>query len=223
MRQHRGGPSSRALASPSVSLTGRIRRLVDDIHNGNLMEASLHAGVPYATLRDIHAGKVRWLAAKTVERLASVYSLPYEWFVGVENDDGTVPSAGWVVTIPSEKPEVDSTPELGQRLMIPYAAWPLVHVLVQLEQRLRDMNPSPARPIIGTLSEPRAIRARIAAFILQPLLAARAMTTSSPRLDLGASADPTGIEMLRDLGLFWQRALGPLLNPSASGSLAAGL
>lgn len=209
LRERRRGPTA-PLAGSWNPLTARVRRLVDDVHDGNLVEASAHAGVPYARLRDIHAGRTRNPGAATLERLANAYGLPVEWFLnGSASDDGTIPVAGWAGFLPE-------TESPGRRITVPHAAWPLIRVLVQLEQRLRDLPASPDRPIIGSTTDPRAIRAQLTAFIFQPLLAATAAGCNG----LDGLPGERWVAMLRDLGRFWERALGglfPDLVPSGPG------
>ncbi len=207
--RRRGRPPAPTAASWS-RVTARVRRLVDDVHDGDLVEASAHAGVPYASLREIHAGRARKPGSATLERLASAYGLPVEWFLdGSASDDGTIPVAGWAGFLPES-----GSP--GRRITVPHAAWPLIRVLVQLEQRLRDLPATPDRPIIGATTDPRAIRAKLTAFIFQPLLAATAVGCDG----LDGTPGDRWVAMLRDLGRFWERALGglfPDLIPSGPG------
>ena len=214
LKERRGRPR-RPLGPPTARVTARLRRLVDDVHDGNLLEASAHAGIPYATMREIHSGRTTAPARATLHRIAWAYGLPIDWFSAP--DDGTVPPAGWVGYLPGET-EADSPP--ARRVTIPIAAWPLIRVLVQLEQRLRDLPPHPDRPILGAATDPRECRRRLTAFILQPLLAARRVGSPdgesllSPLPGSPALRGPNRerwIDMLRDLGHFWERALGSLL------------
>jgi transcriptional regulator with XRE-family HTH domain len=229
LRERRRGRPPLPLTSPLCSLTARVRRLVDDVHDGNLLEASVHAGVPYATLREIHAGRTRSPGIQTLERLARAYGLPLDWFVGgAATDDGTVPLAGWVGFLPAD-PESGAEWQFARRVTIPYAAWPLIRVLEQLEQRLRDLPPSPSRPILGGATDPRECRRRLTAFILQPLLAARSLGANDVvkaeppfpgQYELRGPKREQWIDMLRDLGRFWERALGGLLPDLATGAVS---
>lgn len=203
LRERRRGHQPSTLGA-SHTITARLRRLVDDVHDGNLLEASAHAGLPYAVLRDIHAGRSRRAGHGTVQRLAEAYGLPVEWFGGTgETDDGTVPVAGWAGFLPDSGDGF-----AGGRFTIPTTAWPLIRVLVQLEIRLRDLPATPARPIIGAATDPREIRRRLSAFILQPLMAAGALDAAS--LKSGRQSERWAA-MLADLGRFWERALVALL------------
>jgi transcriptional regulator with XRE-family HTH domain len=230
LRERRRGRPPLPLGVAPCSVTARLRRLVDDVHDGNLLEASAHAGVPYATLREIHAGRTRSPGMHTLERIARAYGLPLDWFAeGSSADDGTVPLAGWVGYLPADS--ADSRD--GRRVTIPFSAWPLIRVLVFLENRLRDLPAEPSRPIIGAATDPRDIRRRLTSFILQPLLAARSVAGTS--FDGGfigygeskGAARDQWVGMLRDLGRFWERALvgvfpeiagGGAVRPAAPGA-----
>jgi len=214
LKERRGRPR-RPLGPPTARVTARLRRLVDDVHDGNLLEASAHAGIPYATLREIHSGRTPSPEGATLQRIARAYGLPVDWFSAP--DDGTVPPAGWVGFLPGDGGP-DARP--ARRVTIPFAAWPLIRVLVQLEQRLRDLPPDPERPILGAATDPRECRRRLTAFIFQPLLAARRVGRSEGdghvpplpgSLALRGPSRERWIDMLRDLGHFWERALGGLL------------
>ncbi|MBX3147340.1 MAG: hypothetical protein KF785_11295 [Gemmatimonadales bacterium] len=187
-----------------MKVTARVRRLVDDVHDGDLLAASVHAGVPYKLLRELHAGRAKQPDTRTLARLARTYHLPIDWFFeGTAADDGTVPMVGWTGYVH------DPGTAGSRRITIPIAAWPLIRVLVQLELRLRDQPADPDRPIIGEATDPREIRSRLTSFIFQPLLAARPISA----MELGSRAlvESQWVEMLRDLGRFWERALGSLL------------
>jgi hypothetical protein len=209
LRERRRGQPPRALRATWAKVTARVRRLVDDVHDGNLLEASAHAQVPYATLREIHSGRAKQPGVAILEQLARAYRLPLDWFFdGSATDDGTIPLAGWVGFLPDPK-SVDND---GRRIAIPYAAWPLIRVLVQLEQRLRDRPAHPDRPIIGSATDPREIRRRITTFVFQPLLAAESLVAKASRGSQPEAGPPEpSVALLRDLGRFWERALGPLV------------
>lgn len=220
LRERRRGRPPLPLSSSIGSVTAKVRRIVDDVHDGNLLEAASHAGVPYATLREIHAGRTRSPGVLTLERLARAYGLPLDWFVaGSATDDGTIPLAGWVGFLPPD-PETGAEWQYARRVTIPYAAWPLIRVLEQLEQRLLAIPAGPDRPIIGGATDPRECRRRLTGFILQPLLAARSLgakdvVTAEPpfpgQYELRGEGRDQWIDMLRDLGRFWERALGGLV------------
>ena len=196
--------ASRSDRAAWMKVTARVRRLVDDVHDGDLLAASVHAGVPYKLLRELHAGRAKQPDTRTLARLARTYHLPIDWFFeGTAANDGTVPMVGWTGYVH------DPGTAGSRRITIPIAAWPLIRVLVQLELRLRDQPADPDRPIIGEATDPREIRSRLTSFIFQPLLAARPISA----MELGSRAlvESQWVEMLRDLGRFWERALGSLL------------
>ncbi|MGE0440917.1 MAG: helix-turn-helix domain-containing protein [Gemmatimonadales bacterium] len=216
LRERRRGDSVASQAAPWSKVTARVRRLIDDVHDGSLLEASAHAGVPYATLREMHSGRRRRPDFETLGRLARTYGLPLEWFFeGSAADDGTVPQAGWAGLVPEPGPG-----PAGRRVTIPYSAWPLIRVLVQLEQRLRDRPVCADRPIIGAATDPREIRRRILAFLFQPLEAARSAAGEATGLAPAGASDAA----LRELGRFWERALASLLpdlvSPESIGEVA---
>lgn len=205
LRERRRREPPRSVRAAWTAVTARVRRLVDDVHDGNLLEAAAHSGVPYATLREIHAGRTRRPSPEVLERLAQAYRLPVDWFSNqAAVDDGTVPLAGWVGFLPEAG-------GCGRRITIPYSAWPLIRVLVQLEQRLRDQPAHPDRPIVGSATDPREIRGRLTTFILQPLLAANAFDAGERWWNRPSADDGPPAVMLRDLGRFWERALASLV------------
>lgn len=206
---------ARRPSRPSTSLaTARLRRLVDDVHDGNLVEAAAFARVPYAALREIHSGRASAPQPDVLEDIAEAYGLPPDWFSAP--DDGTVPFAGWAGFLPPPPGE-----RHGRRVTIPFGAWPLIRVLVRLEHRLRDLPAEPERPIMGGATDPRECRRRLAAFLLQPVLAARALGPTGVQLAMLPFPGPTDarhpgrerlVGMLHDLGQFWELALGGLLD-----------
>lgn len=215
----RRGRPRRPLEQVVSTLARRFRRLVDLVHDGNLLEASAHTGVAYATLREIHTGRTRSPGLATLDRIAGAYGLPVDWFVRESADDGAVPIAGWVGLLPAD-PETGAGWQYARRVTIPFAAQSLVRVLLMLERRLIALPPHPDRPILGGATEPRECKRRLTAFILQPLLAARGLGAkdilqAEPRLPgqapLTGHAREEWLETLRDLGRFWERALPGLL------------
>jgi hypothetical protein len=211
IKERRRGRASRPLDAGPLAITTRVRRLVDDVHGGNLVEASAFAGLPYHTFRQMHAGH-RVPCRATLERLASVYDLPVDWFTSArQTDDGTIPLAGWIGDLPSDPSHrLTSEAATGRRVTSPVSAWPLIRVLAQLEQRLTALPKSPLRPIIGAATDPREIRRRLTAFILQPILAARFAGSIAPA-EPGSPTNPEWVDLLRALGRFWERALSDLM------------
>jgi hypothetical protein len=214
LKERRRGRPPQPFVAAGTLVTARIRRLVDDVHGGNLLAASAYSGVPYAVLRDIHSGRGRSAGAATLERLAMAYDLPVDWFTRSDvGDDGTIPSAGWVGFIPGDSSD-GSGGQPARPVTIPGAAWPLIRVLSQLEARLTAIPPSPGRPIMGTATDPRVCRGRLTAFILQPIASANLSSELSGPAGRGAHGGPSNdqwIEMLKALGRFWEQALGGLM------------
>jgi len=216
LRERRRSRPPQSLRASWLVVTARVRRLVDSVHDGNLLEASVHSGVPYARLREIYCGRSKKPDPTILERLARAYGLPFDWFFeSSAADDGTVPLAGWLSLFPSQwvDPESDA-----RRMAIPHEAWPLIRVLVQLEQRLRDQPASPSRPIIGTATDPREIRRRVTDFIFQPLRAAQSLGAALPFRNSPAIAESQWVDMLRHLGRFWERALYPMVLERSAGA-----
>ena len=216
----RRGRPPRPLAPTVTGVTLRLRRLVDLVHDGNLLEAAAHCGVAYGTLREIHTGRTRNPGLATLERISRAYGVPMEWFLSTaEKDDGSVPFVGWVGFLPADA-ESGAGWQYARRVTVPYAAWPLVQLLLRLESRLRELPTHPDRPIIGAATDPRECKRRLAGFILQPLLAAHALGAkdvlqADPPLPgqspLEGSAREEWLETLRHLGLFWDRALAGMV------------
>jgi transcriptional regulator with XRE-family HTH domain len=213
----RGRPAG-PLPPASQPVTRRIRELVADVHQGNLREAALHAGVPYPTLRELHRGETANPGLATVRRLAEAYGLPIEWFL--EAGDAAVrPQMGWIGILPPD-PETGADPRYARRVVIPFAAWSLVALALRLERHLEALPPSPSRPIVGGASDPFEFRRRLTAFLLQPLLAARGAGASVPLpTEPAIKGEPQltperrvlWVGVLRRLGDYWQAALTGVL------------
>lgn len=192
-------------------ITRRIRRLVDEAHLGNLREASAHAGLAYATLRDLYLGRTTSPGLDTLSVLAGAYAVPLEWFGG---EEAASPRLGVEGELPPD-PEFRRGRH-GRRLHIPLAAWPLAHCFLRLERRLGGLPPRADRPVLGTASEPEEIRQRLTAFLMAPLLEAQAegllvVLGADPPFPGGrrptAEEERAWIAVLRDLGRFWERIL----------------
>jgi len=223
LRESRRGRSRGAPGPTTALVTARLRRLVDDAHDGNLMEAAAHADVPYSALRELHSGRLSRGAAGFLGKIAAAYGLPSDWFTAP--DDGTVPCAAWAALLPDRVPG-----RAGRRVTIPFGAWPLIRVLVRLEQRLRDQPPHPDRPILGDATDPRECRRRLVGFLLQPVTTAQQLGTTDVRwdsppfpgpADFGGPEAARSVGMLRDLGRFWEGALATLLDDTGPRSAAA--
>jgi len=197
-------------------LTRQIRDLIDQAHLGNLREAALHTGLPYATLRDLYAGHTASPGLRTLQVIAQAYALPLEWFTGEETVPPRLEIAG----------ELPPDPEYGRgrrgrRLRIPLAAWPLAHCFLQLERELSAQPPHRSRPIFGAVSDADECRQLLTAFLFGHLLEAQSeglllVLGAEPPFP-GAAARPTAeqerdwVAVLRDLGRFWERTLSASL------------
>jgi transcriptional regulator with XRE-family HTH domain len=216
-RSRRGRPPGQ-LPPANHPVTRRIRELVAEVHQGNLREAALHAGVPYPTLRELHRGETANPGLATVRRLASAYGVPIEWFLEV-GDAGVRPRMGWTGILPPDT-ETGSDPKYARRVVIPFAAGSLFSLALRLERELEALPPSPSRPIVGGASDPLEFRRRLTAFLLQPLLAARGAGASIPlpteppikgEPDLTPERREVWLGVLRRLGEYWQAALTGVL------------
>lgn len=205
------GRPRRPLTEPSNPLTRRIRRLIDEAHLGNVREASAHAGLPYATLRDLYLGRTTSPGLGTLMALSTSYAVPLDWFTGT---DTTAPRLGIEGELP---PDPDfRRGRHGRRLHIPLAAWPLVRCFLRLERRLTALPPRPDRPVLGAATEPEEVRQRLTAFLLAPLLEAQGeglvtVLGADPAFPGGrratAEEERAWIAVLRDLGRFWEQTL----------------
>ncbi len=191
------------------------------VHAGNLHEAARHTGIPYATLREIHQGAVASPGLGTVAALAGAYRLPVDWFLR-EGLDRPAPAMGWVGILPPD-PETGADPRYARRVTIPFAAGAFLTVALRLEAWLGGLPPSPSRPIVGGATEEFEFRRRLTAFLLQPVLAARAAGADLPLpAEPPYRGDPPmtperrarWVALLQELGAFWERALGSLLPPA---------
>lgn len=185
-----------------------------EVHEGNLREAALHTGLPYATLRQLYRGETANPGLATIRQLAEAYRLPIQWFL--ETGETTVrPEMGWTGILPPD-PETGADPKYARRVVIPFAAWSLVAVALRLERRLEAQPASPSRPIVGGASDSFEFRRRLTAFLLQPFLAARGAGAPLPLpTDPPIKGEPeftrerreVWLDVLRRLGDYWQAAL----------------
>jgi transcriptional regulator with XRE-family HTH domain len=166
--------------------------------------------MPYATIRELYRGDTADPSLSTVARLATAYRLPLEWFLG--NEAEAKPQMGWVGILPPD-PDSGADPRFARRVVIPFAAWSLAAVALSLEHRLGALPAGAGRPVVGGAQDEFEFRRRLTAFLLQPLLAARAAGADVPLpaepLKRGESAlPPEGRERwlaaLRKLGDFWE-------------------
>ena len=196
-------------------LTLQIRRLIDQAHLGNLREAALHSGIPYATLRDLYAGHTGSPGLQTVQAIARAYQLPLEWFTGEIDTEPRLEIRGALPPDPDYR-----RGRRGREFRIPLAAWPLARCFFRLERELALLPPSQGRPILGSASDEEECRQLLTEFLLNPLLEAQ-----SQGLAIVYGADPpfpgserptreeteAWIAQLRDLGRFWERTLSAFL------------
>lgn len=217
---HRPGRPKAPLPPPETSFTRQVRRLVDEAHRGNLREAASHSGLAYGTLRDLYAGRSGAPSLATLEDLTGAYSLPLAWFLA----EGEMPPLTAIVGI------LPPDPELGRgrqrRIGIPLAAWPLARLFLRLEPYLRSLPPAVSRPILGVAPDPESCRERLTSFLLSPLLEAQAagqllLLDADPPFRGAEHPSPEQrlewIELLRELGTFWSRALSGLLRRAEGG------
>lgn len=210
------GRPRQALPDPRHPLTAQIRRLIDQAHLGNLREASLHTGLPYATLRDLYWGRTESPGLPTVQAIARAYQLPLEWFTG---EPGSEPRLEIVAALP---PDPDyGRGRTGRELRIPLAAWPLVRCFLRLEDTLGAVPPSPDRPILGAVNDPLEARQLLTEFLFGPLLDAQErglIVIHGAEPPFPGAARPSveqyegWIAILRDLGRFWERTLSSMLD-----------
>jgi hypothetical protein len=198
-------------------LTRRIRLVVNEAHLGNLAEAAAHTGLPYGTLRDLYLGRTLNPGIQTIAALAGSYGLSPGFFTDRHVEE--VPLLAVETTLP---PDPDyGRGSRGRRIQIPLAAWPLARLFLRLEAALAVRPPSRTRPILAGLTDREECRARLAAFLLDPLLQAREAGgqrllgveppfPGTPEVTSGAWRE--WVETLRALGRFWTRTLEPLLS-----------
>jgi hypothetical protein len=188
---------------------------VDEVHLGNLSEATAHSGLPYGTLRDLYDGSSTNPVLKTLEALARAYGLAPGWFA----DTSGRPPIGMVEgTLPPD-PE-SGRGHLGRRIAIPLAAWPFARLFLVLEPYLSALPATPDRLILGGAMGPEAVRQRLTGFLFGPLLDAQAagllvLLGADPPFRGGERPSPEArrewVETLRRLGRFWEVALSDLL------------
>jgi transcriptional regulator with XRE-family HTH domain len=199
------GRRPQSLAATQIPVVLRLRELVSQVHAGNLREAALHSGLPYPTLRQLYRGETAEPTMSTLACLADAYGLSVDWFLG--RSVGAVgPAMGWEGILPSD-PETGSD-RYGRRVWIPFAAWPLPGIAIRLQRKFAGPVPASADDF--------DLRRRVTTFLLQPLLAARALDA---RVPLGCDPPLPGepaltrerqerwMTALRKLGEFWQATI----------------
>lgn len=210
MKKPRVGRPPSKLAKPTAVVTRRIRRLIDLAHEGNVNEASRVSGVPYATLRDLYSGRSTNPNVNTLTALSNKYEVFLPWFTDATQKDG-VPVSGWVAYVPSLTGLI--TRAKRRETVIPFAAWPLISVIRDLEAVLLEMPPARERPIYGTSEDQDEMNLRMSSFLLSSILEAEKQTNSEliyTGHNFGDNKDKRGekwISELRIIGQLWQSIL----------------
>lgn len=205
------------LPDSTQPLTLQIRRLIDQAHLGNLQEAANHTGLPYATLRDLYSGRTSSPGLKTVQHFARAYQLPLEWFTGELDTEPRLEISGGLPPDPEF-----GRGRKGRGFRIPLAAWPLARCFLRLERELYTLPPHRDRPIFGAVNDPDECRQLLTAFLLGPLLEAQdagLLVVLGAEPPFPGAGRPTPeqerqwVDILRDLGRFWERTLSSTLTP----------
>lgn len=201
-----GRPKAR-LRPAKETLTKQVRFLIDQIHEGNIREASEASGLPYATLRDLYTGRTTNPVMKTLSQLGHSYGIMPDWFIA-EPRRTAIPSSGVVVKVR----ETNSAGQLRVRgILLPHAAWPLPWVFRKLEAQL-DL-PAPERPMLKSIDQQEERAYLLAEFLLRPLTDAEALGLIDPLPDIMVSPAQRGeaydrsVSRMRALGKFWREAL----------------
>jgi hypothetical protein len=196
-------------------VTRRVRRLLDQVHGGNLAEAQRATGIPYPTLRDLYAGRSANPELATLEQLCAPYGVSLNWFTD-QGADEDVPLVGRVVLLPPHPRARAGEREL-RPVLVPYAARALFDVFAKLESWLERQRPGPARPVAGEATG-ETLRFRLTTFLLQPLLAAEKLgedvIPGDTTTGAAGSVDAAWVERLQALGALWQVALPRLMGGS---------
>lgn len=211
-----GGRPPKRLKPARELVTKRVRHLIDLAHDGNVHEASKVSGVPSATLRALYSGRNTNPELNTLEKLGRAYGFYAGWFTDPGAPE-TVPSGGLGFTVRVPDPRFGWRPI--REIQIPWASWPLPDVVDKLSDYLLSLPRGPSRPIIGELgTEPEQLTemmAKVALFLLAPLDAAERLQGREP-VGPGPFIDDEGlVRRMRQLGLFWQDSLRPLLGVEA--------
>lgn len=217
MNPKRRGRPAEPLGEARELITKRIRRLVDLAHDGNVYEASKVSGVPAATLRKLYIGSTTNPSAKTLKNLGDAYGIPADWFMATYLPE-RLPYTGFGFVVCDEA-ELNSE-NIRRMFMFPWTAWPLPDVYRRLRAYLLRLPPSPARPIIGGLSEndpceKRRLDTAIGLFLIAPLDAAQRLAGELPD-DFSEGCwnqemSDDEVRRLRKLGQFWEEALAGIL------------
>ena len=204
---HVGRPKQ-TLAADVPAVTRRVRKLVDQVHGGNLADAQRATGLPYPTLRDLYAGRTANPELATLDRLRAPYGVSLNWFTE-PGSDKEVPLAGRLVLLPPHPRAAAAGGVAGRALrqvLLPYAARTLSSVFERLQAWLEQQAPAPERPVVGEATGD-TFTFRLTTFLLQPLLAAEKLGEEV----IPASVDAAWVERLEALGAMWRAALARIL------------
>jgi hypothetical protein len=202
------GRPKQALAADVPAVTRRVRKLVDQVHAGNLADAQRATGLPYPTLRDLYAGRTANPELATLDRLRAPYGVSLNWFTE-PGSDTEVPLAGRLVLLPPHPRVPAGASGAGRTLrqvLLPYAARTLAGVFDRLQAWLERQAPAPERPVVGEATGD-TFTFRLTTFLLQPLLAAEKLGEEV----IPESVDGAWVERLEALGAMWRAALARIL------------
>lgn len=218
MAKRVGRPRAR-LPKARHLVTHRIRWLVDNVHEGNLNEASRVTGIPYPTLRDLYVGRTTNPSLQTLETLRKPYTMGVEWFTNPKAPEKAMPG-GIVGYLPPLLGRARRGEWDRREVVIPYTAWPMYEVFTLLFDWLDKQESSPDRPIVGAAND-RDFTERLTTFLLGPYLALERETgdvnTILPHMPVKPQRMPTDedeeawVRKMRTLGLMWQQAIPELL------------
>jgi hypothetical protein len=218
MAKRVGRPRAR-LPRAKHLITHRIRWLVDNVHEGNLNEASRVTGIPYPTLRDLYVGRTTNPSLQTLETLRKPYTMSVEWFTNPKAPER--PLLGGIVGYLPPLPGRPRREKWDRRdVVIPYTAWPMYEVFTLLFDWLDKQPSSPDRFIVGDADD-REYTERLTTFLLRPYLEIERETgdvnTILPAMPVVPQRIPTDedeeawVRKMRTLGLMWQQAIPELL------------
>ena len=196
------GRPKTAISSQVPSVTKRIRRLIDQVHGGNLAAAGRATGIPYPTIRDLYAGRTVNPGLATLDQLRAPYGVSLNWFTDREAEN-EVPLQGRTVLLPPHPRSQQAGTRTLRPVLIPYSARTLLALFAALEEWLRRKPAEAERPIVGEAAG-EAFTFRLTTFVLQPLLGAE---------KLGQEVIPSGepdaawIGRLEALGAMWRSLL----------------
>ena len=204
------------LSAEVPAITGRIRRLIDLVHGGNLAAAGRATGIPYPTIRDLYAGRTANPELSTLDQLRAPYGVSLNWFTDRAADD-EVPLGGRTVLLPPHPRAPQGVARALRQVLIPYAAGDLLAVFAAVEERLKARPAEPDRPIVGEASGD-AFTFRLTTFLLQPLLAAEkvgeeVIPAAAPTASPAQGVDAAWVARLEAVGAMW-RALLPRVRGS---------